>query len=168
MPCYSYLAPDGFIYDQRETSHLRYGLRSSAQNGCGWVAAYNLLHLLGRPDTPEAVRGSLAKSLPLGGLAGTHILALAAWLHYKGLPLRCQFLRRRARAAVRHSRGGIVWYFTGHGLHFCAFEAKGRGEFHFLNAEYGRKDLVLTLPAFRKKYCKAPFLWVMAVPDLHN
>ena len=32
----------------------RYGLRRSAATGCGCIAGYNALLLLGRPETPEA------------------------------------------------------------------------------------------------------------------
>lgn len=49
----------GLIYNQHDIPKdvYRYGLRPSAQTGCGWIATYNALKLLGcTTDIPELIR----------------------------------------------------------------------------------------------------------------
>ena len=43
------------IYDQNKIPKgmWRYGLRSSAAAGCGWIATYNALHILKDHADPE-------------------------------------------------------------------------------------------------------------------
>ena len=47
------------IYNQRQIpkDKWRYGLRSSAATGCGWIATWNALRLMGRKtDIDELIR----------------------------------------------------------------------------------------------------------------
>ena len=62
------------IYNQRQIprEQWRYGLRSSAAVGCGWIATYNALRLLGYRTTPENLIRYYEGQLPLiHGNAGT-------------------------------------------------------------------------------------------------
>ena len=72
---------DGYCIDQGASQAIRYGKCSSAQNGCGWIAAYNLLHLAGKPYPPARVRAGLAPTLWMGGRMGTRATALWRYLH---------------------------------------------------------------------------------------
>ena len=46
---------DDLIYNQHKIpkEKWRYGFRSSAATGCGWIATYNALRLMGYRATPE-------------------------------------------------------------------------------------------------------------------
>lgn len=70
------------IYNQRHIPEQtwRYGFRSSARAGCGWVAAYNALCILGYPvRIPELIR-MFERQLPgINGTLGTFI-GSPAWL----------------------------------------------------------------------------------------
>ncbi len=162
-----FLGSDGFIYDQRRCKGLRYGWTDSAKTGCGWIACYNLLHLLGFDYLPTAVCATMAAWLPFGGLIGTHVLPLFIWLR-KHTPLRIALISNYTPVRLKRSKGGIVWYFTGKGLHYAAFSNCGGGKFHFFNAVYGDKHLRCTLSDFRKRYCPLPWMVVFYVPNLRH
>lgn len=75
------------IYNQRKIpkEQWRYGLRSSAATGCGWIATYNALRLLGREAEPEELIRFYQRQLPLiHGNLGTTILAPAFYFKKKG------------------------------------------------------------------------------------
>ena len=74
------LSPDGYIIDQGRMSGVRYGRFGSDYNGCGWIAAYNLLRRCGKDMSPEQTRDALGKKLRLGGRFGTFPLALRKFL----------------------------------------------------------------------------------------
>ena len=66
------------IYCQGEIpkAKWRYGLRSSAATGCGWIATHNALHLLGKEAQPEELIRFYERQLPvIHGNFGTTILA---------------------------------------------------------------------------------------------
>ena len=50
---------NGLIYNQRDIpkDKWRYGFRSSAATGCGWIATYNALRLMGyKTNIEELIR----------------------------------------------------------------------------------------------------------------
>ena len=71
---------DDLIYCQRSIpkEQWRYGLRSSAATGCGWIATYNALRLMGCEAQPEKLIRYFQRQVPLlQGNAGTLALAPA-------------------------------------------------------------------------------------------
>ena len=97
---------DGYCIDQGASQAIRYGKCSSAQNGCGWIAAYNLLHLAGKPYPPARVRAGLAPTLWMGGRMGTRATALWWYLHRRGVTL-IPTLRAGKAAEGPGGRGAI-------------------------------------------------------------
>ena len=78
------------IYNQHRIprDQYRYGLRSSAQVGCGWIATHNALRLMGyRTDIPELIR-YYERQLPLiHGNAGTSFWGPAVLFRQWGFPV---------------------------------------------------------------------------------
>lgn len=75
------------IFCQQEIpkERWRYGFRSSAATGCGWIATYNALCLLGEQAEPEALIRFFEHQLPLiHGNCGTTILAPALYFKKHG------------------------------------------------------------------------------------
>ncbi len=65
------------IYNQKNLpeAYKTYGLRNSGVTGCGWVATYNALILLGRTPDPQKIIKYYEKRLPIiNGNFGTVIL----------------------------------------------------------------------------------------------
>ena len=45
----------GYIYDQDLYDQFRLGLYGASWNGCGWIAAYNAMMILGNPRPPAEI-----------------------------------------------------------------------------------------------------------------
>ena len=110
----------------------RYGLRSSAKTGCGWIALYNALILLGEEPNPEALIRDLEKQLPLiHGNVGTVCLGPALLLKKYGYSVNICSDTQRFDALVRKSDAAILFYYWRKGLHlgahFVALQAAASG-----------------------------------------
>ena len=78
---------EDLIYNQTKIpkEQWRYGLRTSAATGCGWIATYNALRLLDYGADPEELIRYYERQLPLvHGNAGTTILAPALFFKHHG------------------------------------------------------------------------------------
>ena len=79
------------IHCQRDIprDQLRYGFRASADTGCGWIATYNALRILGkRADKQELIR-YYERQLPLiHGNAGTSFWGPAVCFRKWGFPVK--------------------------------------------------------------------------------
>ena len=110
----------------------RYGLRSSAKTGCGWIALYNALILLGEEPNPEALIRDLEKQLPLiHGNVGTFCLGPALLLKKYGYSVNICSDTQRFDALVRKSDAAILFYYwrkcLHFGAHFVALQAAASG-----------------------------------------
>ena len=101
------------IYCQRDIpkEKWRYGFRTSAAVGCGWIATYNALRLMGYRAEPENLIRMYEKMLPLvHGNAGTSTLAPAVVFHNWGFPVSVVFDRKKFDEAAKNSDVAIVFY----------------------------------------------------------
>lgn len=144
------LSPDGYIINQSYLSDIRYGCRYSDYNGCGWIAAYNLLKCCGRRVEPSELIANAEKCLYLRGIFGTDPFRLRRMLNKKyslGLKLR---LTRGADLG----NCGILFYFHRHGAHFVAYTQEppdcGAGVYRFFNASGAALHLE-TAPSLLKR-----------------
>lgn len=104
---------DDMICNQRmiPKEQWRYGLRSSAATGCGWIAAYNGLRLLGYRVKPEALIRYFERQLPLiHGNAGTTIWGPALYFRHWGFPVESTSDRERFDALAKGSGACILFY----------------------------------------------------------
>ena len=110
------------IYNQRDADR-RYGLRSSAATGCGWVATYNALLLLGRDTDLEALVRYFQWQVPgISGNFGTPFFGPALCFSKWGFPVKAvcilfyrwrQGLRLGAHFVALHKTDmGFVGYNT--------------------------------------------------------
>ena len=113
---------------------------------------------------PQRGPGSpgLEKGLLLGGVLGTNLFFLLAWLRCQGLRPRLALSPLTAALRMRRCPAGFVYYFTGRGMHFAAFVPAGQGRFRFLNAVYGR-PVVCTLDEFRRRYARLSCCFLFTV-----
>ena len=102
------------IYCQRDIpkDRWRYGFRTSADTGCGWIATYNALRLLGYYAEPEKLIRRHEWMLPIvHGNAGTAILAPALVFRNWGFPVKVVFDRKKYDEAAKDSDVCIVFYY---------------------------------------------------------
>lgn len=112
---------DGLIYNQRDIpkDKWRYGLRSSAATGCGWVATHNALHLMGyKTDIAELIR-YYEWQLPLiHGNAGTSFWGPALCFKTWNFPVEVCVNRRKFDDVTSRSDVCILFYHWRKGCKF--------------------------------------------------
>ena len=111
---------------------LRYGFRASADTGCGWIATYNALRILGKRADKAALIRYYERQLPLiHGNAGTIVFAPALFFRQHGFSVRTELRRERFDGLVEASRVCILFYYWRKGWkvgsHFVALHKTDRG-----------------------------------------
>ena len=122
------------IYNQNHIprDQYRYGLRPSAQVGCGWIATYNALCLMGyETDIPELIR-YYEWQLPLiHGNAGTSFWGPAVCFRKWGFPVKIVVDRKRFDEEAAAADTCILFYRWQKkmrlGAHFVALHYTERG-----------------------------------------
>ena len=127
------------IYNQQNIPKQlwRYGHRSSAATGCGWIAAYNALCLLGYRPKEEKIISFFEKHIPvINGNLGTFLLTPAALFRRCGFDVKMFFERD---GFDRAAKGGDVCllFYRWHkkhkfGAHFVALQYRD-GNFYGYN-----------------------------------
>lgn len=110
----------------------RYGLRPSAQMGCGWIATYNALKILGRTTDIDALIRYFEWQLPLiHGNFGTSFWAPQRCFEKWGFSNRLIFDRKRFDTEARAADACIVFYHWAKqgraGAHFVAVKPTTEG-----------------------------------------
>ena len=126
------------IHCQRDIprDQLRYGFRASADTGCGWIATYNALRLMGKRAEPEALIRWYERQLPLlHGNTGTIFFAPALFFKHHGFQTRLEARREKFDALVAESQACILFYYWRSkwkvGAHFVALHKTDRGIFGY-------------------------------------
>ena len=122
---------DDLIYNQWKIpkEQWRYGLRSSAETGCGWIATYNALRILGYHMEPEKLIRYYERQLPLiHGNAGTNFLGPAICMKQMGFSAKVIPQRKEFDSAAKKAKVCILFYRWKRkwkiGAHFVALEYK--------------------------------------------
>ena len=111
------------IYNQRSIpkDQYRYGLRSSAATGCGWIATHNALQLMGYKTNIEELIRYYEWQLPLvHGNAGTSFWGPAAVFRHWGFPVTVTAKRSQFDALAKDSDVCILFYRWTRGLKYGA------------------------------------------------
>ena len=148
------------IYNQRDIpkEQWRYGLRTSAATGCGWIATYNALRLMGYYAQPEQLIRMYERMLPIvHGNAGTSIPAPALAFRNWGFPVKLEVKRDRFDQAARESDVCIIFYYWRSkwkfGAHFVTLQAGNEGftGYNTYRNSKGPDDWGKSIPEFLKK-----------------
>ena len=104
---------DDLIYNQRKIPRdkWRYGFRTSAATGCGWIAVYNALRLMGYRVEPEKLIRYFERQLPLlHGNIGTLIPAPAIYFKQQGFGVSISARRENFNEIVNQSDVCVLFY----------------------------------------------------------
>ena len=164
---------DDLIYNQKSIpkKKWRYGFRSSAATGCGWIAAYNALRLMGyRVDIKKLIR-FFTWQLPLiNGNMGTFLLGPALFFRQKGFPVKMTARRKRFDVVAKESDVCVLFYYWHRkfktGAHFVAVKYQD-GRFIGYNTysnSTGPDNYGESLELFLKK-CKYRFPVLIGIKD---
>ena len=161
------------IYNQTKlpNDQWRYGLRTSAATGCGWIATYKALRLMGyRPKQEELIR-YYERQLPLiHGNGGTMIQGPALFFQKHGFPVETLSVRENFDAAAKKADVCILFYYWRSkwkiGAHFVTVQYKD-GKFTGFNTyktSDGPDDYGESLAGYiKQRRFYAPFL--IAIKD---
>ena len=123
------------IYNQNDIprNQWRYGLRSSAATGCGWIATHNALHLLGYDERIPDLIAYYEHQLPLiHGNLGTSFWGPALCFRQWGFPVTLHRKPECFDAAAKKADACILFYYwhKNHriGAHFVALHRQ-KGHF---------------------------------------
>ena len=162
---------DDLIYNQTKIpkEQWRYGLRTSADTGCGWIATYNALRLMGYCPKPEELIRYYERQVPvLHGNAGTISQGPALFFRHHGFQVETMSVTERFDEAVKNADVGILFYYWRRKLKFGAHFVTVRysdGKFIGYNtfrSSYGPDDYGESLESYLKEHhFILPFLTVI-------
>lgn len=101
------------IYNQKKIpkSKWRYGFRSSAATGCGWIAVHNALVLMGYQVYPERLIRYFTWQFPLiNGNFGTLIPGPILYLKKRGFGVKVSLKRKKFDELAKNSDVCILFY----------------------------------------------------------
>ena len=177
------ITKDGYLVNQELMRNIPYGIKPSSDNGCGWIAAYNVLHACGISKEWNQVREQMEEWLLFGGMLGTHLLNLLWYLRHHGLRLQVAMACERREVYAAGCRAGILFYYNGDALHFVTFlpatseelekfvlpeqsevPISGERYYRFLNGRMGRQRDYDTMKHFLEKENQSPLLIQITIP----
>ena len=122
------------IYNQQDIprEQYRYGLRASKDTGCGWIATYNALRLMGCKTDIERLIRYYEWQLPLiHGNAGTSFWGPAVCFQKWGFPVKLVVDRKQFDEEARQAEACVLFYRWRKacrlGAHFVALHHTDRG-----------------------------------------
>ena len=152
---------DDMIYNQRRIprDQWRYGFRPSAATGCGWIATYNALRLMGWGVEPEALITWYERMLPLlHGNFGTTLPAPALRFRQWGFPVKLVVKQEKFDEEAKQADACILFYRWRRGYrlgaHFAAFHhtEKGFVGYNTFKNSNGPDDWGSCIPAFLRRH----------------
>ena len=157
-------SPDGYIIDQDHLGDYEYRTIPSSDNGCGWIAVYNIRHFLGHAVPFEDVLHEMDVMHTLRIPGPTTMAVMRAYLQ-KYLPEMAEHSGRAAALeAARDSRCGILRYTEAGIPHFISFIRTGEA-FRFFNVNDGLEDYTANMDAFFSAHVNTPqYVSVFTLP----
>ena len=118
----------GYIYGQSEgnVANLKIGFYNTAYSGCGWIATYNALRMLGRYIAPCDIiyYYELSGTIDYGRL-GINPYSVINYFFYQGYRVSVTYDINRYDTVARRNRANILLYLYTWGAHFIAFNWQG-------------------------------------------
>ncbi len=147
------LDAEGYIIDQGHMGEIPFGWFSTREKGCGWIAAYNLLKLCGREESPQRVCREVQNYGLPGKVLGQELVWLLVYLRRKGFHVRLSVPGYRGcEALLRQYPNGILMYVHRRGAHYAAYHAVDDRTVHLYNAVYQKRNHIVPLRTFLQKH----------------
>ena len=164
---------DGYIVDQARLTTVKYGVMTSDINGCGWIAAFNLLKHFEQEHEEQALANELIRHSIFRGLMGTDLFRLRRFVKRHGYRMPIVFRWNKKARLPEGTSAGIIYYCHKDGFHFVTFYAdeslppddQGEARFRFLNGIGGKGNHFDTMQNFLTTHNVIPFALIMVWPD---
>ena len=121
-------SPSGFIYDQEsaDIGKLKFGFFNSSFNGCGWIATYNALILLGKtPKAEDIISEYELTGAILGGVFGVFPFAVANYFRVRGYSVKTTYNSKKVDSVAKDHTANILFYWHSSGAHYFATKWDG-------------------------------------------
>lgn len=121
-------APSGFIYDQNsgKAANLRFGFFKSSFNGCGWIATYNALILLGKkPKAEDIISEYELTGAVLCGVFGVQPYAVTHYFRFRGYKVETTYNPKKVDSVAKKHTCNILFYWHSSGAHYFATKWDG-------------------------------------------
>lgn len=121
-------SPSGFIYDQSsgKVANLRFGFFKSSFNGCGWIATYNALILLGKkPKVEEIILEYELTGAVLYGAFGVQPYAVTHYFRFRGYKVETTYNSQKVDSVAKKHTCNILFYWHNSGAHYFATKWNG-------------------------------------------
>ena len=158
-------SPDGYIMDQDCFHSLRYRTMPADINGCGWIAAYNLLRFLGQEAEWRQVMAELDGMHRLRVPGPTLMVVMRDYLQRHVPGIRETVGREEALAAAQKSRAGIFRYREKFEPHFVSYIRTEDGRFRFFNVDDGLEDSEMSMERFGAEHLRGGTVIVFTVSE---
>lgn len=156
---------DGYIEDQDHFDELRYRCMPASINGCGPIALFNLLRVLGREQPVEVIAAELDGLHRVHAPGPTSMRAMRLYLE-KHLPeARETKGREEALDAAARSRAGIFRYWEGREPHFISYYRLEDGSFRFFNVADGLEDVRMSMAQFGAEHLLGGLVIALTVEE---
>ena len=145
----------GYIYNQNTgvASQYWFGLFRSSHNGCGWIATYNALIMLGNPQEPYKIISYYEKwGALVYGAAGILPTAVAGYFRSRGYTVKVSYNTSKFDTQAKSNTANVLFYWHDNGAHNIAVRWNG-WEFigyNVYSGDSGPKYLGASLAAFLK------------------
>jgi len=103
----------GILYNQNDYGNFKYGLGNVADNGCGAVAAYNILLLEGKyKPLPEIIKYFDNGNENIFGILGTNPFGLMKYMKKEGYKVNAYLKTSDFKEAAINSKYSILMYLN--------------------------------------------------------
>lgn len=154
---------EGYIIDQGSMKDIPFGWFTTMEKGCGWIAAYNLLKMNGKPKQIREVISDLEKHNFLGKVFGQDVFFLYLYLKKCKLDVSVSLPGKQGcLRALQECECGILLYQHSRGGHYAAFDKADQNRVHFYNAVYRKKDHITSLEQFIDTHCILNACWIIS------
>ena len=153
---------DGYIVDQDFFAAYRYRTMTSDVNGCGWIAAYNLLRAIGADVDFDTVRREMDAMIRLRVPGPTPMRVLRTYIE-RTAAVKTARGRGAAYAAARSGRAGILRYWEGREPHYVTFVRQADGTYRFFNVAAGLEDFTCAMEDFFSGHCRHGSVYAFVV-----
>lgn len=128
-----------FINNQSTTSIFKYGASTSNNNGCGWIAVYNISKILGLPTSiAEIINDMEVFGTSTFGFLGTNPLIYKSYFKKYGYNVNFVYDHNKFDQSVRSSDGAMLFYFSQTGGHITTVRPYDTTRLEFFNNHYIR------------------------------
>lgn len=119
---------EGYIVDQNQLSDIRFGEGTSDNNGCGWIATYNALKMLGEdPDAAEIIKDLEQKGSLRRGTLGADPNYIGVYFRNKGYKVTYSYVEQDFEKIAGRADANIYMYLRPNiSGHYVAFRPESR------------------------------------------